>query len=273
MSAKNDTWMAFYVGDYTANTLHLTTKQHGAYLLLILAAWKAGGSIPNDDARLAAITKMSAREWKAERDVLREFFDVGDKEWCHGRVIKELAEATHITQERSKAGGIGAAKRWEEHRKRMANASQTDAPSQSQSPSQKKEEESERASRSGSRLPHDWRPSEEDRAFAEQLGKDPDAIAPGFCDYWHGVPGAKGRKADWSATWRNWVRRDVAAATKSSPFARREPPVTMVIDDGQWAARMRGWRQSRFWVYTSDWGPDPEQEGCLVPPHLLRDAA
>ena len=28
-----------------------------------------------------------------------------------------------------------------------------------------------------------------------------------FRDYWIGVAGAKGRKADWRATWRNWVRR------------------------------------------------------------------
>jgi hypothetical protein len=29
-----------------------------------------------------------------------------------------------------------------------------------------------------------------------------------FCDYWRGIPGAKGRKLDWVATWRNWMRRE-----------------------------------------------------------------
>lgn len=29
-----------------------------------------------------------------------------------------------------------------------------------------------------------------------------------FCDYWRGVPGTKGRKLDWVATWRNWMRRE-----------------------------------------------------------------
>lgn len=28
-----------------------------------------------------------------------------------------------------------------------------------------------------------------------------------FMDYWRGVGGAKGRKVDWEATWRNWMRR------------------------------------------------------------------
>jgi hypothetical protein len=29
-----------------------------------------------------------------------------------------------------------------------------------------------------------------------------------FCDYWRAVPGAKGRKVDWPATWKNWMRRE-----------------------------------------------------------------
>lgn len=28
-----------------------------------------------------------------------------------------------------------------------------------------------------------------------------------FVDYWRGVPGARGRKRDWNATWRNWIRK------------------------------------------------------------------
>ena len=27
-----------------------------------------------------------------------------------------------------------------------------------------------------------------------------------FADYWHAKAGADARKADWLATWRNWVR-------------------------------------------------------------------
>ena len=27
-----------------------------------------------------------------------------------------------------------------------------------------------------------------------------------FADYWIAQPGAKGRKVDWNATWRNWIR-------------------------------------------------------------------
>ena len=30
-----------------------------------------------------------------------------------------------------------------------------------------------------------------------------------FSDYWRGVPGDRGRKVDWAATFRNWIRKDV----------------------------------------------------------------
>jgi hypothetical protein len=29
-----------------------------------------------------------------------------------------------------------------------------------------------------------------------------------FTDYWRSVPGQKGRKVDWPATWRNWMRKE-----------------------------------------------------------------
>ncbi len=65
----------------------------------------------------------------------------------------------------------------------------------------------------GTRLPDDWVPSAEDYIFAKGHGKDPDSVAEAFRDYWRAVPGAKGVKADWSATWRNWIRRDSTKLT------------------------------------------------------------
>ena len=61
------------------------------------------------------------------------------------------------------------------------------------------------------RLPADWRPSQADTEFARKEGLDDGHIqraADRFRDYWHAQPGQRGIKRDWSATWRNWVRRD-----------------------------------------------------------------
>jgi hypothetical protein len=60
----------------------------------------------------------------------------------------------------------------------------------------------------GSRLPADWTLPDTWRAWCIEHRPDlnPQGTAEAFRDYWHGTPGAKGRKADWFATWRNWCR-------------------------------------------------------------------
>lgn len=64
--------------------------------------------------------------------------------------------------------------------------------------------------RRGTRLADDWKPSAE---LVEAMRTEgiPDDLArrelPKFRDYWAGKPGKDGRKADWDATWRNWLRR------------------------------------------------------------------
>ncbi|MBK8160860.1 MAG: helix-turn-helix domain-containing protein [Rhodospirillaceae bacterium] len=60
----------------------------------------------------------------------------------------------------------------------------------------------------GSRLPDDWTPGEVGAAFARELGLDPNRVFASFRDFWLGAAGAKGVKADWPATWRNWCRKE-----------------------------------------------------------------
>lgn len=62
----------------------------------------------------------------------------------------------------------------------------------------------------GSYLPDDWILPTEWRQWAEintQLGSAGIELeADKFRDFWIAQPGAKGRKSDWMATWRNWCR-------------------------------------------------------------------
>jgi hypothetical protein len=73
------------------------------------------------------------------------------------------------------------------------------------------------ANATGTRLPADWALSKELGEWAMQdCGMTREAVkaeAEKFADYWHGVAGAKGRKADWAATWRNWCRNAKPATT------------------------------------------------------------
>lgn len=74
----------------------------------------------------------------------------------------------------------------------------------------------------GTRLASDWVIPEEWREFAKQekgwSDHDVSAEANEFRDYWIAQSGAKGVKADWQATWRNWVRRSYRKGKPSGSY-------------------------------------------------------
>jgi uncharacterized protein YdaU (DUF1376 family) len=68
------------------------------------------------------------------------------------------------------------------------------------------------------RLPDDWRPDREYWEAAQLINKSITqewfvATAHKFKDYWIAKSGKDATKADWLATWRNWIRRDVENQT------------------------------------------------------------
>lgn len=70
--------------------------------------------------------------------------------------------------------------------------------------------EKKKPTATATRLPADWVPSDDDIEFCKTERTDLiySVVADRFRDYWIAQPGAKGRKLDWSATWRNWVRNE-----------------------------------------------------------------
>ncbi len=68
----------FSIGDYMQDTVTLSTEEHGAYLLLLMAQWSNGGEpLPNDPEVLARICRLTKRRWsqKVSPSVLRFFVE------------------------------------------------------------------------------------------------------------------------------------------------------------------------------------------------------
>lgn len=97
-------WMPFYIGDYLSKTSHLTTIQHGAYLLLILHYW-ANRGLPTTDKELMAIARMTPDEWDSNCYAIAKFFKPN---WRHERIDDDLEKAKEISDKRSLAGIKGA---------------------------------------------------------------------------------------------------------------------------------------------------------------------
>lgn len=115
MTKKVDTWMPLLIDKYLGDTTDLTTEQHGAYLLLLMALWKKDGVLPNDDQRLASITRLPAARWRASKAVLMEFFQPTDDGTgiTQKRLSAELVRSKAATDAKAEAGAKGAAKRWQ----------------------------------------------------------------------------------------------------------------------------------------------------------------
>lgn len=146
--------------------------------------WAAGSTARSEKARWAALCKKYGRQEA-------------------GRMMPEYAERMNYACDEDATSTPESATSTP-----LARSSSAPSPSPSPSPKQDQDQEPLRSPPSGSRLPADWTLPDTWRQWASDKRPDLDvqAEADGFADYWHGVAGAKARKADWQATWRNWIR-------------------------------------------------------------------
>lgn len=74
----------------------------------------------------------------------------------------------------------------------------------------KKSKQAQPSPTRGTRLKADWTLPQDWGEWAESQGMTPQSILrerDKFRDYWRAKAGSGGSKADWEATWRNWIRR------------------------------------------------------------------
>lgn len=142
---KTDTWMPLYIGDYLADTSHLTTEQHGAYLLLLMALWKRGtAGLPDCDENLAAASRVSITRWRSMRSVLIDGLLLRSEAGVvtQKRLAAELSRSVNITEARTEAGSKGGAKAAANRQQTgianaVANEQQNSTPSQSHTQEQR----------------------------------------------------------------------------------------------------------------------------------------
>jgi uncharacterized protein YdaU (DUF1376 family) len=105
--ARPDTWMPMYWGDYYKDTNHLSTLEHGTYLLLIGHYWSTGRALPDDDEKLAQISRQPIAQWRKMRATLAEFFVLQDGKWHQTRVEEELTRAFDFLEKQTENGAKG----------------------------------------------------------------------------------------------------------------------------------------------------------------------
>jgi len=228
-----------HIGDFIKATARLTDAQSMAYLRLIWMYYDRERPLPDD---IEALAFQLGIDEKTVQLILVSYFRLEDGCWHHTRCDAEIKEYKQLIHKRSKAGKASA-----EHR---ANTSST--PVEQVSDTQPTDvqltnnhepvtnnhikEKRPRSTRFDlNDVPDDWI----DFCNQERPDLDPRKTFDSFRDYWIAQPGSKGVKADWTATWRNWIR-NTRVSTNSQPakqarkldllLGRRQPDVVDVVD-------------------------------------------
>lgn len=114
-------YLPIWTDAYLADTTHLRTEEHGAYLLLLFAAWRSADcSLPDDDATLARLTGLTGPKWKAVKPVVMAFWRLDEKRkrWGQKRLKGERKKAAGKSSKAKDA----AASRWNKTKTDDANA-------------------------------------------------------------------------------------------------------------------------------------------------------
>jgi len=228
-----------HIGDFIKATARLTDAQSMAYLRLIWMYYDRERPLPDD---IEALAFQLGIDEKTVQLILVSYFRLEDGCWHHTRCDAEIKEYKQLIHKRSKAGKASA-----EHR---ANTSST--PVEQVSDTQPTDvqltnnhepvtinhikEKRPRSTRFDlQEMPDNWI----DFCNQERSDLDPRKTFDAFRDYWIAQPGSKGVKADWTATWRNWIR-NTRVSPNSQPakqdrkmdllLGRRQPDVVTVID-------------------------------------------
>lgn len=92
-NTRPENFMPLWIADYLADTMHLTARQHGQYLLLLMFSWKQDRPLPKADAALRAIARASESEWAEDKHTVLAFFTEGQDGFRQKRLEEERADA------------------------------------------------------------------------------------------------------------------------------------------------------------------------------------
>jgi uncharacterized protein YdaU (DUF1376 family) len=101
--------MKWWVKDYLADTMSLSAREHGAYLLLLAHMWISGGSLRLDPAGLARMARVTPEEWPEIWARIGPFFRRRGAVLRQKRLtfeLEQLRDRSRRHQEAGRKGGL-----------------------------------------------------------------------------------------------------------------------------------------------------------------------
>lgn len=225
-----DIWMPLFIRAFLTKTAHLSGEQAGAYAHLLMHSWVIG-PLPDDDAKLARMSRFSLRVWRSSlRSEVMSFFDLGPNGWTQKRLEIERLKAmenSHVKANAAKARWLKTQETRDAHAYAQAMqetcSSPSPSPVPSKAPSEKRRGAADAATKRAFRLPDDWKPALESTEKCLSLGLELERTVTMFRNYFQAVGGEKGRKLNWDQTFENWCLNDRSARPVSRVNGNHAP--------------------------------------------------
>jgi uncharacterized protein YdaU (DUF1376 family) len=281
-------YMKLYIADYLAETTFLDVVGHGAYLLLIMAMWRAGGRLPRDEAKLARIAQCTPEQWAAVRDDVLSFFKVRGGCLTHNRVANEIAKYDAVVDGAKRAGKASASKKARKNNAQDTNERSENVPTFFNQPEPERERETPVVPNGDASPPSivlrkadveavwDLTPksarertsrADIERALqsAARRGHAPSAVIAGLAGY-YASPDATKDGGQFAKGAHRMIQND-----RWQAFADVSADVAPVDPNAVWRKRVKGFVSgARYWN-TNDWGHEPGRPGCIVPPEIIAE--
>lgn len=106
--------LPLFTDAFISDTTHLNAQQTGAYLMLLMAAWRSPDCmLPDDDKLLARMARMDGRSWAANKETIMGFWkrDSETQKWYQRRLFDERNYADDRRKRNVQAGKASALKR------------------------------------------------------------------------------------------------------------------------------------------------------------------
>lgn len=213
-------YFPLYPDDFEADTAHLSLAEDGAFNRLLRLCWRTPGcSVPADREWIYRRLRARTDDERAVVDVvIDEFFVTKNGRLSNARLTKEWLAANEAHERRKNAGSKGGrSKALKTKDQKPSNARAKLKQPEPEPEPLEEEPKGSRARKRATRLSEDWVCPEEwiDEAVAAGLGShEARQLAEQMRDWSLSSP--KGAKLDWRATWRGFVRRELADRGKPS---------------------------------------------------------
>lgn len=115
MSKKRAPWFPFYPSDWlaSASVATMTHLERSAYIDLLCHEWNQPDcGLPDDDAQLAALARVTTSQWAKAAPRIRARFSAVDGRLFNDRLVEEKEKQNQWRTKSSEGGQVGSQKRW-----------------------------------------------------------------------------------------------------------------------------------------------------------------